>query len=63
MKLTKAQFSTLSDVCREAANVILGGLIIGGLFAQQATAAILAVGYILYPSLIVVALYFEKKGE
>ena len=43
MKLTKAQFSTLSDVCREAANVILGGLIIGGLFAQQATAAILAV--------------------
>lgn len=63
MNLTKAQFSTLPDVCREAATVVLGGLIIGGIFAQQSNAALLATGLFLYPLLVALALYFKKKGD
>ncbi len=63
MKLTKAQFLTLSDVCREAATVILGGLIIGGILAQEFKLSVAIWGFVLYPTCIILALYFKKKGD
>jgi hypothetical protein len=63
MKLTKAQFSTLSDICREAATVVLGSLLIGALLAQDFKLGIAILGLVLYPIGIALALYFKKKGE
>jgi hypothetical protein len=63
MKLTKEQYLTLSDVCREAAAVVLGGLIIGGIVAQQFNWVICTIGFVLYPILVTLALYFKKKGQ
>jgi hypothetical protein len=63
MKLTKPQFLTLSDVSREAAAVVLGGLVIGGAIAQQFKLKLLLIGFVLYPLLVVLAVYFKKKGE
>ncbi len=63
MKLTKAQFSTLSDISKEAAAVVLGGLVIGSIVAQQFNLTLLVVGFILYPTFVTLALYFRKKGE
>lgn len=62
MKITKVQFSTLSDISKEAAAVVLGGLVIGGIVAQQFNLVSIA-GFVLYPILVVLALYFRKKGE
>jgi hypothetical protein len=62
-KLIKAQYLTLSDVCREAAAVVLGGLVIGGIVAQQFKLKLLLIGFILYPILVALALYFKRKGE
>jgi len=62
MKITKAQFSTLSDISKEAAAVVLGGLVIGGIVAQQLN-LVSVVGFVLYPVLVTLALYFRKKGE
>ncbi len=63
MKLTKAQFLTLSDVSREGAAVVFGGLVIGGVVAQQFKLKLLLVGFVLYPILVALALYFKKNGE
>ncbi|MGH7599818.1 MAG: hypothetical protein ACREOI_25975 [bacterium] len=63
MKLTKAQFLTLSDASREAAAVVFGGLIIGGILAQRFRWLILGVGIVVYLFFIALALYFKKKGE
>jgi hypothetical protein len=63
MKLTHAQFSTLSDISKEAAAVVLGGLVIGSIVAQQFNLTLLVMGFILYPPLVTLAIYFRKKGE
>ena len=63
MKITKPQYLTLSDVSREAAAVVLGGLVIGGIVAQQFNWVVCAIGFVLYPMLVTLALYFKKKGE
>jgi len=63
MKFTKTQFSTLSDISKEAAAVVLGGLVIGSIVAQQFNFALLVIGFILYPIFVTLALYFRKKGE
>ncbi len=62
MKLTKLQFLTLSDASREAATVVFGGLIIGGILVQFRW-LILGIGVVVYLLLIALALYFKKKGE
>jgi hypothetical protein len=63
MKLTKLQFLTLSDASREAAAVVFGGLIIGGILTQQFRWLILGIGIVVYLLFIALALYFKKKGE
>ena len=63
MKLTKPQFLMLSDASREAAAVVFGGLIIGGILAQKFSWLILGIGIVVYLFFITMALYFKKKGE
>jgi MFS-type transporter involved in bile tolerance (Atg22 family) len=54
---------TLSDASREAAAVVFGGLIIGGILTQQFRWQILGIGIVVYLLFIALALYFKKKGE
>jgi len=62
MKLTKEQYLTLSDVCREAAAVVFGGMVIGGFLAQQFKWILSAIGAIAWLIFVSLALYFKKKG-
>jgi hypothetical protein len=63
MKLTKAQYLTLSDVCREAAAVVFGGMVIGSFLAQQFKWMLSVIGVIAYLIFVYFAIYFKKKGE
>lgn len=63
MNLTKAQYLTLSDVSREAAAVILGGMVIGGFLSKQLNWIFSAIGILAYLLFVLLALYFKKKGE
>ncbi len=61
MELTKAQYSTLSDVCREAAAVVFGGMVIGGFLAQQFNWIQSVIGAVAYLIFVFLAIYFKKK--
>ncbi len=63
MKLTKAQYSTLSDICKEAAAVDLGGVVIGGFLGEHFKLILSGIGFAVYLVLVVLAIYFRKKGE
>ena len=63
MKMSKGQFLTLSDICRETAVVIFGGLVIGNLLAPKANPILTIVGFVVYVILAVLSIYFKKKGE
>jgi hypothetical protein len=63
MRLSKGQFSTLSDICRETAMVILGSLVIGNILAAVPNVVITLSGFLAYFSFASAAIYFRKKGE
>lgn len=62
MKLTKEQYLTLSDVCREAAAVVFGGMVIGGFLSQQFKWLFSSIGTIGWLIFVFLSLYFKKKG-
>ncbi len=63
MKMTKGQFLTLSDICRETAVVIFGGLVIGSLLVPNANPILITGGFIVYLILAFLSIYFKRKGE
>jgi hypothetical protein len=63
MSLSKGQFSTLSDICRETAVVILGGLVIGNLLSSNAKVYLTIGGIFIYLILGYLSVVFKKKGE
>ena len=63
MKMTKGQFLTLSDICRETAVVIFGGLVVGSLLVQNINPVLTIGGFIVYLILVFLSIYFKKKGE
>jgi len=63
MKLTKGQFLTLSDMCRETAVVIFGGLVIGSLLVPNVNPILTSGGFAIYLILALLSIYFKKKGE
>lgn len=63
MKLTKPQFLTLSDISREAAAVVFGGMVIGGFLTQQLKWTFSGIGIVAYLIFVFFALCFKKKGE
>jgi hypothetical protein len=48
MQMTKGQFLTLSDICRETAVVIFGGLVIGSLLVPNINRILTVGGFIVY---------------
>jgi hypothetical protein len=63
MKLSKGQFLTLSDICRETAVVSFGGLVIGNLLTQKTNPTLTIGGFVIYFILALLSIYFKKKGE
>jgi hypothetical protein len=61
--MTNGQFLTLSEICRETAVVIFGGLVIGNLLAPNANPLLTIGGFFVYLMLSFLAIYFKKKGE
>ncbi|MCI0698502.1 hypothetical protein L0337_41700 [candidate division KSB1 bacterium] len=61
--MTKAQYSTLSDVCKEAAAVDLGGVVIGGFLGGHFKLMLSGISLVVYIILVVLAVYLRKKGE
>jgi len=62
MKLNKEQLSTLSDICRETAVVIFGGLVIGNLVAQNANPILTVGGLVVYIVLALLSIHFKGNG-
>jgi len=63
MRLSKGQFSTLSDICRETALVILGGFAIGNVLTPSINIVLAISGFLAYLFLAFLSIYFKKKGE
>jgi hypothetical protein len=63
MKISKARFSTLSDICRETAVVVLGGLVIGNVLAPNANLLLTISGLGVYLVLAFLSVYFKKNGK
>jgi hypothetical protein len=63
MQMTKGQFLTLSDICRETAVVIFGGLVIASLLVSNINPILTIGGFIVYILLSFLSIYFKKKGE
>jgi hypothetical protein len=63
MKLNKEQLPALSDLCRETAVVIFGGLVIGNLLAQNANPVLTVGGLIVYVVLALLSIRFKGNGE
>jgi hypothetical protein len=63
MKISKGQFLALSDLCRETAVVVFGGLVIGNLLAPNANPILTIGGFVVYILLSFLSIYFKKKGE
>lgn len=63
MKMSKGQFLTLSDICRETAVVIFGGLVIASLLVPNVNPLLTLGGFVLYLILAFLSIYFKKKGE
>ena len=61
MALSGPQFSTLSDICKEAATVVLGGLVIGNLLAERPKIIFSIVGLLVYAFLVYFTLTLKKK--
>jgi len=63
MKISKGQFLALSDLCRETAVVVLGGLVIGNILAPNANPILTIGGFVVFLILAYFSIYFKKKGE
>ncbi|MCI0698130.1 hypothetical protein L0337_39760 [candidate division KSB1 bacterium] len=63
MKISKGQFLALSDLCRETAVVVFGGLVIGNLLVPNANPILTIGGFVVYILLSFLSIYFKKKGE
>ena len=63
MKISNEQFLALSDLCRDTAVVVLGGLVIGNILAPNANPILTIGGFVVFLILAYFSIYFKKKGE
>ncbi|MBS4027741.1 MAG: hypothetical protein KGZ58_03795 [Ignavibacteriales bacterium] len=64
MKLSKSQFSLLTDAGREPSTVVFGGIVATLVFSKEPhLVSSLFWGMILYAFLLTIALFFKKKGN
>ena len=63
MMPSKGQFLALSDLCRETAVVVLGGLVIGNILAPNANLILTIGGFVVFLILAYFSIYFKKERE
>ncbi|MBI3194671.1 MAG: hypothetical protein HYZ34_09435 [Ignavibacteriae bacterium] len=63
MKFSKEQHEALYEITKEAGAVVLGGLVIAGVWVEKVNPFIVALGLIIYLVLVISAVRFKNKTK